>query len=90
MARHRKSPRPRRNLMVIDPLTLSQGHQFDPRLKFISVSWSTALTLKFDMPHDYVQNAVLRLRGLIYHMRVFFLRKRGKSTIICVFKLRGF
>ena len=34
--------------------------------------------------------AVLRLRGLIYHMRVFFLRKRGKSTIICAFKLCGF
>ena len=26
MARHRKSPRSRRNLMVIDPLTPSQGH----------------------------------------------------------------
>ena len=28
MARHRKSPRSRRNPMVIDPLTPSQGHQF--------------------------------------------------------------
>ena len=34
MARHRKSPRSRRNLMVNDPLTPSQGHQFDRRLKF--------------------------------------------------------
>ena len=34
MARHRKSPRSRRNLMVIDPLTPSQGHQFYRRLKF--------------------------------------------------------
>ena len=42
MARHRKSPRSRRNLMVIDTLTPSQGHQFDRRLKFFSVSWSTA------------------------------------------------
>ena len=50
MARHRKSPRSRRNLMVIDPLTPSQGHQFDRRLKFFSVSWSTA-----HMPHDHVQ-----------------------------------
>ena len=55
MARHRKSPRSRRNLMVIDPLTPSQGHQIDHRLKFISVSWSTAHPLKFDMPHDHVQ-----------------------------------
>ena len=31
-----------KNLMVIDPLTPSQGHQFDRRLKFFSVSWSTA------------------------------------------------
>ena len=45
MARHRKSPRSRRNLMVIDPLTPSQGHQFDRRLKFFSVSWSTANSL---------------------------------------------
>ena len=42
MARHRKSPRSRRNLMVIDPLTPSQGHQVDHRLKF-------------DIPHDHVQ-----------------------------------
>ena len=55
MAPHRKSPRSRRNLMVIDPLTPSQGHQFDNRLKFFSVSWSTANPLKFDMPHDHVQ-----------------------------------
>ena len=34
MARHRKSPRSRRNLMVIDTLTPSQGHQFDCRLNF--------------------------------------------------------
>ena len=34
MACHRKSPRSRRNLIVIDPLTLSQGHQFDRRLNF--------------------------------------------------------
>ena len=34
MAHHRKSQRSRRNLIVIDPLTPSQGHQFDCRLKF--------------------------------------------------------
>ena len=39
MAHHRKSPCARRNLMVFDLLTLSQGHQFDPRVKFFSVSW---------------------------------------------------
>ena len=33
MARHRKSPRSQRYLMVFDPLTPSQGHQFDPRVK---------------------------------------------------------
>ena len=55
MARHRKSPRSQRNLMVIDPLTPSQGHQFDRRLKLFSVSWSTAHPLLFDMPHDHVQ-----------------------------------
>ena len=38
MTRHRKTPRSLRNLMVIDPLTPSQGHQFDRRLKFFSVS----------------------------------------------------
>ena len=42
MAGHRKSPRSRRYLMVFDPLTPSQGHQFDPGLKFFSISWSTA------------------------------------------------
>ena len=55
MPRHRKSPRSRRNLMVIDPLTPSQGHQFYGRLKLFSVSWSTAHPLWFDMPHDHVQ-----------------------------------
>ena len=45
MARHRKTPRSQRNLMVIDPLTPSQGHQFDHRLNFFSVSWYTALPL---------------------------------------------
>ena len=57
MARHRKSPRSRKNLMVIDPLTPSQGHQFDHRLKMFSLSWSIAHPLKFDAPHanDYVQ-----------------------------------
>ena len=54
MARHSKSPRSRRYLMVLDPLTPSQGHQFDPRVKIFSVSWSTAHPLKFDMPHDHV------------------------------------
>ena len=34
MARHCKSPRSQRNRMVIDPLTPSQGHHFDHRLKF--------------------------------------------------------
>ena len=33
MARHRKSPRSRGYLMVFDPLTPSQGHQFHPRVK---------------------------------------------------------
>ena len=55
MAGHRKSPRTRRNLMVIDPLTPSKSHQFDHRVKFFSVSRSTAHPLKFDMPHDHVQ-----------------------------------
>ena len=30
------------NTLEIDPLTPSQGHQFDRRLKCVSVSWSTA------------------------------------------------
>ena len=42
MARHRKSPRSRRYQMVFDPLTPSKGHQFDPRVKIFSVSWSAA------------------------------------------------
>ena len=42
MARHRKSPRSQRYLMIFDPLTPSQGHQFDPRVKIFSVSWSAA------------------------------------------------
>ena len=33
---HRKSPRSRRYLMVFDPLTPSQGHQFDPRVKLFN------------------------------------------------------
>ena len=55
MAHHRKSPRSHRHLMVIDPLTPSQGHQFDRRLKIFSISRSTAHPLFFDMPHDHVQ-----------------------------------
>ena len=55
MARYRKSPRSRRYLMVFDPLTPSQSHQFDPRIKNFSVSLSTAHPLQFDMPHDHVQ-----------------------------------
>ena len=35
------NPHARSNLMVIDPLTPSQGHQFDCRVKFFSVSWAT-------------------------------------------------
>ena len=54
MARHRKSPHSRRYLMVFNPLTPYQGHQFDPRVKNFSVYWSTAHPLKFDMPHDHV------------------------------------
>ena len=42
MARHHKSPRSQRYLMVFDPLTPSQGHQFDPRVQIFSVSWSAA------------------------------------------------
>ena len=38
MARHRKSPCSRRNLMVFDPLTPSKGHQFDRRVKIFSVT----------------------------------------------------
>ena len=42
MARHRKSPHSRSSLMLINPLTPSQGHLFDGRLKFFSVFLSTA------------------------------------------------
>ena len=45
MARHRKSPHSQRYLMVLDPLTPSPVHQFNPRVKIFSVSWSTALLL---------------------------------------------
>ena len=31
----------RRNIMVIDPFTSSQGHQFDYNVKKFSVSWAT-------------------------------------------------
>ena len=55
MARHQKSPRSRRNLMVIDPLTPSQGHHFDCRVKSLSVSWATVHPLYFGIPHDHVQ-----------------------------------
>ena len=41
MAPHRKSSRSLRNLMVIGPLTPTQGDQFECRLIFFSVSWST-------------------------------------------------
>ena len=39
----------------IDPLTPYQGHQFDIRVNFFIVSWSTAHPLSFDMPLDHVQ-----------------------------------
>ena len=39
MARNRKPLCSRRNLMVFDLLTPPQNHQFDPRVKFVSVSW---------------------------------------------------
>ena len=41
MARHRKSPQSRRNLIVFELLTPHEGHQFDSKLKLSSVSWST-------------------------------------------------
>ena len=41
MARHRKSPQSRRNLIVFELLTPPEGHQFDSKLKLSSVSWST-------------------------------------------------
>ena len=56
MARHCKSSRSRRDLTAFDPLTPSQGHQFDPRVNIFSVSWSTAHPLLFNMPHAHVQN----------------------------------
>ena len=55
MARHRKSPHSRRNLMVLDLLSPPQGHQFDPRVKIFIVSWSADHPHRFDMPHDRVQ-----------------------------------
>ena len=36
-----RSPHSRRNLMVIEPLTPSQGHKFDCRVNFFSESWAT-------------------------------------------------
>ena len=55
MARHRKSPRSGRNLLVFDLLFPPKGNQYDPRVKFFSESWSTDHSCKFDMPHDHVQ-----------------------------------
>ena len=49
MARHRRSPHSQRYLTVIDPLTPSQGHRFDHRLKIFSVFWSNAHPLKFEI-----------------------------------------
>ena len=55
MTRHRKSPHSRRYLLVFDLLTPPKGHQFDPRVKFFSASWSKDHLLEFDMSHDHVQ-----------------------------------
>ena len=48
MTCHRKSPRSRSNLVVIDPFTPSQGHQFDCRLNFFSVC-SGILPIPFNL-----------------------------------------
>ena len=57
MARHRESPRSRKNLMVIDPLTPSQGHQFDRRLKFSVYPGLLLIPVNLicHMPQDHVQ-----------------------------------
>ena len=39
--------------MIFDLLTPTQGHQFDPRVKYLFVSYSTH-PLPFDMLHDLV------------------------------------
>ena len=52
---HRKSPHFRRNLMIFDLLTPSQGHQFEPRVKILlvsSLSCSTHHPLQFYTPHQ--------------------------------------
>ena len=57
MARYRKTPRSRRNLMVFDPLTQFQGYQFDPRVKIsVYTGLSGLLLIPVNlMSHDHVQ-----------------------------------
>ena len=40
--------------MIIDPLTMPQGNQLDPRVNFLLLCCSTHNPLQFDMPHDHV------------------------------------
>ena len=40
--------------MIIDLLTIPQGHKFDHRVNTYLVSRSTQHPLLFDMPHDHV------------------------------------
>ena len=44
------------NLMIIDLLTSTQGHQFDPRMKSLLAFCSACHPCQFDMPHDHVWN----------------------------------
>ena len=62
MVHHCKSPRSRINLMVIDPLTPTLGHQFDCRVKIFSVSCATCsppLIDSFHIVSAHAQNCLV-------------------------------
>ena len=44
--------------MIIDLLTIPQGHKFYHRVDILRVSRSAHHPLQFDMPHDHVWNEI--------------------------------
>ena len=46
-------------LMIIDPFTSPQGHQFDPRMKMLCSFCSARHPRQFDMLHDHVWKKIV-------------------------------
>ena len=64
VARHPKSPRSQRKLMVFDHFALAQRSPVYPKGMFFIVFWSTNHQIYFDMPHDHFQKIQVLTRSI--------------------------